>query len=164
MQVCKVGVDPQRRVPFVLLVDDDEKRLLPIWIGPFEANAIASELQGKTSPRPLTHDLLRSVIETLGYEVTRVTVTRLEGGTFYAEIMLVGQGQTLEIDARPSDALALALRAHCEVYVAAEVLAANQILVEETVEAEAEEIEKFRELLDGFPAGDEPDPGTDLES
>lgn len=164
MQVSKVGVDPQRRVPFVLLADDDEKRLLPIWIGPFEANAIASHLRGETFPRPLTHDLLRLLIETLGYEVTRVTVTRLDEGTFYAELTLVGQGQTLTIDARPSDAIALALRAQSEIYVAADVLAQNQILADETVEAEAEEIEKFRELLGGLQAGDEPDLGADLES
>lgn len=164
MQVFKVGVDPQRRVPFVLLADEDEKRLLPIWIGPFEANAISSELRGATFPRPLTHDLLRSVIETLGYAVTRVTVTRLDAGTFYAELTLAGQGQTLAVDARPSDALALALRARCEIYVAADVLAENQILAEEAVEADADEIEKFRELLGGLQTGDEPDLGADLES
>lgn len=164
MQVFKVGVDPQRRVPFVLLADDEEKRLLPIWIGPFEANAIASELRGKTYPRPLTHDLLRSVIDAVGYQLVRVAVTRLDEGTFYAEMTLVGHGQTLEIDARPSDAIALALRTNCEIHVADDVLAENQILADQAVEAEAQELEKFRELLGGLQAGEESGTGPDFDS
>ena len=136
MQVYKVGVDPQRQLPFVLLADDDIERLLPIYIGPFEANAIASEMQGKTYPRPLTHDLLRSVIETLGYEVTQVAVTRLEEGTFYAELTLEGPGGMITIDARPSDALALAMRTGAEILVDDQVLTENLIFAEEAEEAE----------------------------
>ena len=160
MQVYKVGVDPQRELPFVLLADAEEKRLLPIWIGPFEANAIALEMQGKVFPRPLTHDLLRTVIETLGYAVTRVSVTRLEGGTFYAELTLEGEGRRLEIDARPSDALALALRTRADIFVAEAVLAENQILAEEV---EAAEVEKFREVLGdlGSAVDGEVDPDTE---
>ncbi|MEI6503724.1 MAG: bifunctional nuclease family protein [Armatimonadota bacterium] len=161
MRVCKVGVDPQRQLPFVLLADEEETRLLPIWIGPFEANAIALELQGKTYPRPLTHDLLRSVIEALGYAVTQVSVTRLEAGTFYAELTLQGEGRTVQIDARPSDALALALRTGASIFVAEDVLAENQILARE---AEEVEIEKFRELLGELGSADEGEPGADTES
>lgn len=161
MQVYKVGVDPQRQLPFVLLADAAETRLLPIWIGPFEANAIALEMQGKSYPRPLTHDLLRTVIETLGYAVTRVTVTRLEGGTFYAELTLAGEGRMLQIDARPSDALALALRTGAEIFVAEAVLLENQILAEEV---EAAEAEKFRELLGDLGSADEGEVEADTES
>ena len=161
MQVYKVGVDPQRQLPFVLLADADEKRLLPIWIGPFEANAIASEMQGKKYPRPLTHDLLRSVIETLGYKVTRIAVTRLEEGTFYAELLLEGPGGVMTIDARPSDALALAMRTGAEILVDDQVLGENLIFAEEAEEAE---IEKFRELLGGLTSPDEGDFGADADS
>lgn len=149
MQVYKVGLDPQRQLPFVLLADVEEKRLLPIWIGPFEANAIATELQGKIFPRPLTHDLMRHLIEALGYHLQQVAVTRLEEGTFFAELELIGPTGTIWVDARPSDALALALRTEAEIWVADEVLAQSQIVAEE-----APEIEKFRELLNGLGAAD----------
>jgi uncharacterized protein len=161
MQIYKVGLDPQRQLPFVLLADAEEKRLLPIWIGPFEANAIATEMQGKAFPRPLTHDLLRSIIETLGYAVTQVAVTRLEEGTFFAELTLEGADRVLRVDARPSDALALALRTNAEIWVDEQVLSENQIIAEE---AEAEEIEKFRELLCGLGSSEDTESGPDAES
>jgi uncharacterized protein len=164
MQVFRVGIDQQRGVPFVLLSDEEEKRLLPIWIGPFEANAIATELRGKTFPRPLTHDLLRSVFEALGYRLTQVAVTRLEEGTFYAELTLVSEAQTVVVDARPSDAVALALRSGAAIFVDDEVLAQNQILATEGEEDDAQEMEKFRELLGGLTAEDEPEPGADIDS
>ncbi|MHB8997721.1 MAG: bifunctional nuclease family protein [Armatimonadota bacterium] len=164
MQVFRVGIDQQRGVPFVLLADEEEKRLLPIWIGPFEANAIATELRGKTFPRPLTHDLLRSVVEALGYRLTQVAVTRLEEGTFYAELTLVSEAQTIVVDARPSDAVALALRSGAIILVDDDVLARNQILATEGEEDDAQEMEKFRELLGGLEAEDEPEPGADIDS
>lgn len=160
MWVYKVGVDPERQLPFVLLADVAEERLLPIWIGPFEANAIALEMQGKAFPRPLTHDLLRTVIETLGYAVSQVSVTRLEGGTFYAELTLEGEGRALQIDARPSDALALALRTRADIFVAEAVLAENQILAKEVEDAE---LAKFRELLGGLGSADEAEAGQDTD-
>lgn len=164
MQVFRVGIDQQRGVPFVLLADEEEKRLLPIWIGPFEANAIATELRGKTFPRPLTHDLLRSVVEALGYRLTQVAVTRLSEGTFYAELRLVSEAQTIVVDARPSDAVALALRSGATILVDDEVLADNQILATEGEEDDAQEMKKFRQLLGGLEAEEEPEPGVDIDS
>ena len=164
MQVFRVGIDQQRGVPFVLLADEEEKRLLPIWIGPFEANAIATEMRGKTFPRPLTHDLLRQTVEALGYRLTQVAVTRLEEGTFYAELTLEGETQTKVVDARPSDAIALALRAGASIFVDDEVLKRNQILATEGEEEDAQDMEKFRELLDGLQAEDEAEPGADIDS
>jgi len=143
MQVYKVGMDPQQQ-PLVILADEEVRRLLPIWVGPFEAHAIASELRGRVYPRPPTHDPLRSVIEMLGYRLERVEVTRLEGHTFYALLYLDGPGGRFEVDARPSDGIALALRAGAPLFVAEEVLDQAQVFSEE---AEAEEVHKFRELL-----------------
>ena len=173
MHVYRVAVDQQRRLPLVLLADEPEQRLLPIWVGPFEANAIATELRGKTFPRPMTHDLLRQVIETLDYEVLQVTVTRLEEGTFYAELLLQGEDRAIRVDARPSDAIALALRCGAAIYVAAEVLTEdNTILIEEE---DGEEIRIFSQLLGGLgleteAEGEDPDApaagtaGPDVES
>ena len=176
MHVYKVGVDPQRRVPFVILADETAKRLMPIYIGPFEANAIAAEIQGQTFPRPMTHDLLRAIIETLGYAVTRVMVTKLEDQTFFAAVILVGDGRTLEIDARPSDAIALGLRCSADLYVAESVLAQAGFLAdeaqfsegEEEARSRAEELKKFRDLLEGLesedvPGSEEAEPGEETE-
>jgi uncharacterized protein len=164
MQVYRVGVDPQRRVPFVLLADADVRRLLPIYIGPFEANAIATQLQGEDFPRPLTHDLLRSVIEELGCQLTRVSITELDHGTFYALLHLEGGGAAHEVDARPSDAIALALRAGAPILVAEAVLAEAQVLAEELQEEaeQAAEIGRFRSLLGDLP-GAETAEAEDLE-
>lgn len=143
MQVNKVGLDPQRQ-PVVLLADAEERRWLPIWIGPFEAHAISTSLQGRDFPRPLTHDLLLMVIAGLQGELREVRITRLDEGTFYAALYLDTPNGPLEVDSRPSDALALAVRTNVEVYVAEEVLARAEI---QTPEAENEEIGRFRELL-----------------
>lgn len=157
MQVYRVGVDPQRRVPFVLLADDDLQRLLPIYVGPFEANAIATQLQGSEFPRPLTHDLMRTLVEELGYELSQVSITELRDSTFFAVLHLEGMGRTLELDARPSDAIALALRTRSPIFVADEVVATASIPYDEVQETseKSEEIDRFRELLGDLPASDE---------
>lgn len=166
MQVYKVGVDPQRRVPFVLLADDDIERLLPILIGPFEANAIITQLQGQDFPRPLTHDLLRSLIEQTGYQLTRIVITALENGTFYALLELEGQGRTLSVDSRPSDAIALALRTRSPIYVAEAVLEEAGLSYAELSEAadSSTEISRFRELLGDLPEDAELPDLEDTES
>lgn len=155
MHVYRVAVD-QRQVPLVLLADEPEELLLPIWVGPFEAQAIALELRGQVLPRPMTHDLLRSVIETLGFVVEQVAVTRLESGTFYAELALEGSGRSVRIDARPSDAIALALRAKAAIYVSEEVLTEDNVILLEQA-ADGEEIAVFSKLLDGLGLSDDAD-------
>jgi uncharacterized protein len=101
----------------VLLMDDDEKKVLPISIGPLEAQAIALVLQGEIPPRPMTHDLLKTVCETLGGKPEKVVITEIRESTFYAEIYLQHNDETVIIDSRPSDALALALRCDTPIYM-----------------------------------------------
>lgn len=101
----------------VLLADVEQKVVLPIGIGPFEAHSIAFPLQGETPPRPLTHDLLKTICESLGGSVEKVVVTNAREGVFYAEIHLQHDGQSIVIDSRPSDAIALALRCKCPIYM-----------------------------------------------
>lgn len=121
-------VDPTTNSPVVLLKDvASDDVMLPIWVGPYEANSIASEIEKLSSHRPMTHDLLRNVIAQLGGVVSRVTVTDLRDSTFYAVIEIVTNGQTVLIDARPSDAIALALRVDCPIFVRESVLESSRL-------------------------------------
>ncbi|MFO7952061.1 MAG: bifunctional nuclease family protein [Bacillota bacterium] len=106
----------------VLLMDNDEKKVLPISIGPLEAQAIALVLQGETPPRPLTHDLLKSVCENLGGTMEKIVVTDIMESTFYAEIYLQQSNETIVVDSRPSDAIALALRFEAPIYMATKLV------------------------------------------
>lgn len=110
------------RVVILKDLQAEEERLLPIWIGPFEADAITIQLQGQEVARPLTHDLLRSVIERLGGTVSHIVVNDLDEGTFYARVVLLFNEQEVEVDSRPSDAIALAVRAQAPIYVEESVL------------------------------------------
>src|SRR5215204_1994955 len=110
-------VDPITNMPIIILRDKDGQRVLPIWVGVFEANAIAVQIENVTLPRPMTHDLLRNVIADLRGEVQRIIVSDLRHNTFYATIELLVQGERVAIDARPSDAIALALRAKAPIFV-----------------------------------------------
>jgi bifunctional DNase/RNase len=116
----RVSLLSQNRI--VVLKEENSERFLPIWIGPFEADAITLQLQGMEAPRPLTHDLLRSVIETLGGEVIHIMISSLERNTYFARIVLDVNGDTVEVDSRPSDAIALAVRVQAPIYVAEEVM------------------------------------------
>ncbi len=126
MSIKGLMLDPVSNSPIVVLKDDDEKFFLPIWVGIFEANAIALQLENITTPRPMTHDLLRNMIEELNARVTRIVINDLRDSTFFAQIRLVvglaGGDRTLEVDARPSDAIALALRTEAPIFVAQSVL------------------------------------------
>jgi uncharacterized protein len=122
MNVKALIVDPIANMPVVILRDTDDKSFLPIWVGVFEANAIALQLEGVKTPRPLTHDLLKETIALLDAVVDRVVITRLHENTFYAEIHLLVGGRPVVIDSRPSDAIALALRTSSPVFVEEEVL------------------------------------------
>ena len=146
MSVQRVGIDQNRRT-LVILADEEGRRLLPIWIGPYEAQSIAMALRKEKFERPLTHDLLLAIVDRLEYKLQRVDVTRLEDHTFYGVLGLARGDEFVQIDSRPSDAIALALRAGAKIFVAEEVLEQAQIL-EEDGEQEKVEIDKFRDLLE----------------
>ena len=125
MSIKGLMLDPVSNSPIVVLKDDEEKFFLPIWVGIFEANAIALQLENITTPRPMTHDLLRNLIAELNARVLRIVINDLRDSTFFAQIRLAigtGSDRTLEVDARPSDAIALALRTEAPIFVAQSVL------------------------------------------
>jgi bifunctional DNase/RNase len=140
MSIKGLMLDPMSNSPIVVLKDDEEKLFLPIWVGIFEANAIALQLENITTPRPMTHDLLRDMISQLDARVTRVVINDLKDATFFAQIRLLihraGTDQLLEIDARPSDAIALALRTAAPIYVAQSVLDQAQTITPDGEETE----------------------------
>lgn len=115
-------MDPVTSMPMIVLKDIAGEAVLPIWVGIFEANAIALEIEKNTTPRPMTHDLIRNILRGFDTHVTRVVISDLRDDTFYAIIWMERGGETLAIDARPSDALALAMRADCPIFVARSVL------------------------------------------
>jgi uncharacterized protein len=117
MTIKGLMVDPITNMPIIILRDEDGQRVLPIWVGVFEANAIALQIENVTTPRPMTHDLLRNVIADLKADIQKIVVSDLKENTFYALIYLSVNGQPLAIDARPSDAIALALRARAPIFV-----------------------------------------------
>lgn len=150
MSIKGLMLDPMSNSPIVVLKDDDEKLFLPIWVGIFEANAIALQLENITTPRPMTHDLLRDMIKQLDARVTRIVINDLKDATFFAQIRLLihraGGEQLLEIDARPSDAIALALRTEAPIYVAQSVLDQAQTITPEGEGSEEKTKEWFENL------------------
>ena len=122
MQIKGLMVDPVTNMPIVILKDDSESRVLPIWVGIFEANAIAIQIEKILSPRPMTHDLLCNIIDALQAKAEKIVITDLRDNTFFALVHLDQDGRHLEIDARPSDAMALALRLEVPIFVEQEVL------------------------------------------
>ena len=116
-------MDPNTNMPIVILKDVASDTVLPIWVGIFEVNAIATEIEKLASNRPMTHDLLKNLIQSLNGRLDRVVITELKDDTFFAVLWLIQDGETITVDARPSDAIALALRADCPIYVAEPVLA-----------------------------------------
>jgi bifunctional DNase/RNase len=122
MKVKTIAADMEKHHPVMILTDAEEKRYLPIWIGGPEAYAILLELQGTPQPRPLTHDLLKNVIEGLRSRVKHIVVNDLQDSTYFARIILEIDGKEVEIDARPSDSIALALRCQAPIYVSEKVM------------------------------------------
>jgi len=122
MKVRGLALDPLSNLPIIILRDEEEKRSLPIWIGIYEANAIALELEKIETPRPLTHDLIKNILETIETRVLKVMVTDLKENTFYAVLHLEKGGAEYTVDSRPSDAIALALRVGAPIYVDEEVV------------------------------------------
>jgi bifunctional DNase/RNase len=151
MKVDKLGIDLLTHDPVVILKDLEGKRSLPILIGPFEATAIALALEGTQVPRPLSHDLMKSVIEALKAKVDRIIIHDIQENTFYAKVVLESSLGTLEIDARPSDSIALALRTNSPIYVS------ERIILEETVEDKTEDTKEFgdfKKFIDGLRPSD----------
>ncbi|HEY1331720.1 MAG TPA: bifunctional nuclease family protein [Actinomycetota bacterium] len=131
--------------PVVLLREREGKRYLPIWIGPNEAQSIAFALSGVVPPRPLTHDLMKNLLDEVGMHVERILITELREGIFYAVIQLSLNGSSFEVSSRPSDAIALAVRASVRIFASEEVLAEAAIDVPDEDE---QEVEKFRAFLE----------------
>ena len=148
MTIKGLMVDPITNTPIVILKDKQGDRVLPIWVGVPEANAIALQIENVATPRPMTHDLLSDMLGELEVECTRVAVTELRENTFYASISLRVNGRELEIDSRPSDALALAVRAGAPIFAADEVISESAIEFEHEVEDTEEVVEKFKDFLD----------------
>ena len=139
VKIRALMMDPNSGTPIIILKDVQSDTMLPIWVGAYEANAIALEIEKIAPPRPMTHDLLRNLIRQMGAEVERVVVTNLQDNTFFAEIeMRNSEGDRMVLDSRPSDAIALALRTDCPIYVNVEVIKAsrNSMPVEEGEESE----------------------------
>ena len=148
MTIKGLMVDPITNSPIVILRDKKGERVLPIWVGIFEANAIAPQIENISTPRPMTHDLLRNVIQDLKASVQKVVVCDLQGSKFYALIYLALEGDTVAIDARPSDAIALALRTRAPIFVEDTVLD-NAKAVDFTLEkSDTDRLHKWLESLD----------------
>jgi bifunctional DNase/RNase len=148
MIVGGIGFDPRNLSPIVLLRDQEELNFLPIWIGVFEAAAIAMELQGVQPPRPMTHDLLRQVVESLGGKINKVIINDIKEGTFLALVeILTKEGKTINLDARPSDAIALALRSRSPIFVSEIVMMQAKLV---NSEKDAEETKKFKEFIENL--------------
>jgi uncharacterized protein len=147
LSLIGVRVELPGNQPIVLLKEREGERYLPIWIGTAEATAIAFALQGVVTARPMTHDLMKNVLDELQVAVERILITELREGTFYATIQMARNGTRLEVSSRPSDAIALAVRLGTPIFAAEDVLGEASIVIREDEEQE-QEVEKFREFLD----------------
>jgi hypothetical protein len=147
MKVKGLALDPSTNMPIVILKDLEEERALPIWVGIFEANAIALEMESVPTPRPMTHDLIKNILEETEATVLRIVVNDLKDNTFYAEIYLSLNGNEVAIDSRPSDAIALALRVDAPIYVAKKVLEEARS-IDLTDPELADDKEKWKEWLE----------------
>jgi len=148
MVIYGVSFDMIGKQPIVLLKTVDSNKFLPIWIGHPEAAAILMKLQGSSTPRPMTHDLLCDVLGELEAKCTQVAVTELRDNTFFAQVTLSVNGREMEVDSRPSDALAIAVRSGAPIFAAEDVIAESAIEFEHEVEDQEEVVDKFKDFLD----------------
>lgn len=146
MKIRGLLMDPVTNTPIVILRDSGSETVLPIWVGVYEANAIALEIEKVSTPRPMTHDLIKNVLAGLDARVHKVVVTELKEDTFYAVIWMERDGKIISVDSRPSDALALALRVDCPIFVEEEVLKTSKKATA-TSETTSEELRKWLEGL-----------------
>jgi bifunctional DNase/RNase len=147
MKIRGLTMDPVTQMPIVVLKDVNGNTVLPIWVGIFEANAIALEIEKVSTPRPMTHDLLKTVLMGLEAGVKKVVVSDLRDDTFYAVIWLEKNGEMISVDSRPSDALALALRLDCPIYVEDSVLKSSKMTATVNEKVQSEELRKWLENL-----------------
>ena len=146
MKIRGLLMDPVTNTPIVILKDSGSDTVLPIWVGVYEANAIALEIEKVSTPRPMTHDLIKNVLTGLDAHVHKVVVTELKEDTFYAVIWMEREGHVISVDSRPSDALALALRVDCPIFVDEEVLKTSK-KNGASAETTSEELRKWLEGL-----------------
>jgi uncharacterized protein len=147
MKIRGLMLDPVTNMPIVILKDHSSDTVLPIWVGVPEANAIALEIEKVTTPRPMTHDLLKNLLVGLETTVRKVVVTELRDDTFFAVIWLEREGEAISIDSRPSDALALALRMDCPIFVEDDVLKNSKVATAATDRVSSDELRKWLEGL-----------------
>ena len=147
VRIHSLSIDESSDQPVVILKETEGERLVPIWIGHYEATAILLAIQGIEPPRPMTHDLMYAMVGELGFILERVEITRVEDGTFFAALTLRGEERTVVMDARPSDSIALAVRAQCPMLIAESVLDEAGVIMESQTDTEAE-VEQFRDFLD----------------
>ncbi|MBI1848089.1 MAG: bifunctional nuclease family protein [Candidatus Rokubacteria bacterium] len=159
MKVRGLALDPLSNMPIIILRDEEDKRSLPIWVGIFEANAIALELEKIATPRPMTHDLIKNIIETIDAKLVKVVVTDLRENTFYAVLHLQVGETEYTVDSRPSDAIALALRVTAPIFVDEDVVRRAKSLDDSTKDAEsikaaepikADDPERLKEWLENI--------------
>lgn len=148
VQIYGVSFDMVGKQPIVLLKTVDDNRYLPIWIGHPEAAAILMKLQGADTPRPMTHDLMVEMLDQVETKIERISVNELRDNTFFATITLSVQGTEIEIDSRPSDAIALAVRVQAPIFVAEEVIEESSIEFDQGIEDNEQVVEKFKDFLD----------------
>ena len=155
MVIHGIAMDPMSNSPVMLLKEVEGDRILPIWIGVLEATSIAAKLENIQFPRPLTHDLMKNIFDFVGVKIPKIEIVDLKENTYYAIITLEVEGKTIDIDARPSDAVALALRTGAEIFVKEDVLKKSQLYTEtpsaekeEMVVTTEEEKEKLKEILE----------------
>ena len=147
MKIRGLMMDPMTNMPIVVLKDAEGDAVLPIWVGIYEANAIALEIEKVTTPRPMTHDLIKNLLTGLDARVHKVVVTELRDDTFFAVIWMERDGRIISVDSRPSDALALALRLDCPIYVDDEVLKSSKLAAAVSDRVSNEELRKWLENL-----------------
>ena len=147
MKIRGLMMDPVSNMPIVVLKDVNSETVLPIWVGVYEANAIALEIEKVTTPRPMTHDLIKNVLVGLDTRVHKIVVSELKEDTFYAVIWLERDGHIISIDSRPSDALALALRVDCPIFVEDDVLKNSKLASNVSDRVTSEELRKWLEGL-----------------
>lgn len=147
MKIRGLMMDPVTNMPVVVLKDVGSEMVLPIWVGVYEANAIALEIEKVTTPRPLTHDLIKNLLMGLDTRVHKIVVSELREETFYAVIWLERDGRIISVDSRPSDALAVALRMDCPIFVADEVLKASKLAGASADRVSQEELRRWLEGL-----------------